>query len=142
MHHCAPYSPFTTFITITYIYIHSLYKLQDNSFWLESHNSRLYRTNNTWGMHLFLDICLSISWRKLNVYNILGTVSLIKCFMTFAKQVLSSTIGLLFIGKLLEPIWGSREFLKFIFIVNFLTSVCVFITAISLYYVTMQENYL
>lgn len=56
--------------------------------------------------------------------------------------VLSSTIGLLFIGKLLEPIWGSREFLKFIFIVNFLTSVCVFITAISLYYVTMQENYL
>ncbi|KAL7582497.1 hypothetical protein Lser_V15G44341 [Lactuca serriola] len=56
--------------------------------------------------------------------------------------VLSSTIGLLFIGKLLEPIWGSREFMKFIFIVNFLTSLCVFITTISLYYVTMQENYL
>lgn len=56
--------------------------------------------------------------------------------------VLSSTIGLLFIGKFLEPVWGSREFLKFVFIVNFLTSVCVFITAISLYYVTMQENYL
>ncbi|KAJ9545479.1 hypothetical protein OSB04_025186 [Centaurea solstitialis] len=58
------------------------------------------------------------------------------------QGVLSSTIGLLFIGKLLEPIWGTREFLKFIFIVNFLTSVCVFITTISLYYVTMQENYL
>ncbi|PWA69828.1 rhomboid protein-related protein [Artemisia annua] len=56
--------------------------------------------------------------------------------------VISSTIGLLFIGKILEPIWGSREFLKFIFIVNFLTSVCVFITAISFYYITMQENYL
>lgn len=56
--------------------------------------------------------------------------------------VVSSTIGLLFIGKLLEPIWGSREFLKFIFIVNFLTSVGVFITTISLYYVTMQESYL
>ncbi|KAL8517976.1 hypothetical protein ACS0TY_009319 [Phlomoides rotata] len=53
-----------------------------------------------------------------------------------------STIGLLFVGKLLEPIWGSREFLKFIFIVNFLTSVCVFVTAISLYYVTTQETYL
>lgn len=53
-----------------------------------------------------------------------------------------SIIGLLFIGKLLEPIWGSREFLKFIFVVNFLTSVFVFITAISLYYVTTQENYL
>ncbi|PIN11100.1 putative membrane protein [Handroanthus impetiginosus] len=53
-----------------------------------------------------------------------------------------STIGLLFIGKLLEPIWGSREFLKFIFVVNFLTSVCVFVTAISLYYITTQETYL
>ncbi|KAL7148631.1 hypothetical protein ABFS83_06G191800 [Erythranthe nasuta] len=56
--------------------------------------------------------------------------------------VVISTIGLLFIGKLLEPIWGSREFLKFIFVVNFLTSACVFITAISLYYITTQELYL
>ncbi|RVW32128.1 Rhomboid-like protein 19 [Vitis vinifera] len=47
-----------------------------------------------------------------------------------------------FLGKLLEPIWGTREFLKFIFVVNFLTSVCVFITAIALYYITRQENYL
>ncbi|KAK1260758.1 hypothetical protein QJS04_geneDACA002054 [Acorus gramineus] len=56
--------------------------------------------------------------------------------------VVISTIGLLFIGKLLEPIWGSREFLKFIFVVNFLTSICVFITAISLYYITRQESFL
>lgn len=56
--------------------------------------------------------------------------------------VIVSTIGLLFIGKLLEPIWGSREFLKFIFIVNFLTSLCTFITAVALYYITMLEKYL
>ncbi|KAL4575180.1 hypothetical protein LXL04_022022 [Taraxacum kok-saghyz] len=56
--------------------------------------------------------------------------------------VLISTIGLLFIGKHLEPIWGSREIFIFIFLVNFLTSVCTFIMAISLYYVTMDENYL
>ncbi|XP_057979560.1 rhomboid-like protein 19 [Malania oleifera] len=56
--------------------------------------------------------------------------------------VVISTLGLLFVGKLLEPIWGSREFLKFIFVVNFLTSVCVFITAIALYYITRQEIYL
>ncbi|KAL3520689.1 hypothetical protein ACH5RR_018838 [Cinchona calisaya] len=56
--------------------------------------------------------------------------------------VVISILGLLFLGKLLEPIWGSREFLKFIFVVNFLTSVCVFITAVSLYYITMQETYL
>lgn len=53
-----------------------------------------------------------------------------------------SIIGLLFIGKLLEPIWGSREFLKFIFVVNFLTSICVFVTAIALYYITTEESYL
>lgn len=57
-------------------------------------------------------------------------------------QTVVSTVGLLFLGKLLEPIWGTREFLKFIFVVNFLTSVCVFITAIALYYITRQENYL
>ncbi|KAH6784209.1 rhomboid protein-like protein [Perilla frutescens var. hirtella] len=53
-----------------------------------------------------------------------------------------SIVGLLFIGKTLEPIWGSREFLKFIFVVNFLTSVCIFTAAISLYYITMEEIYL
>ncbi|XP_039023403.1 rhomboid-like protein 19 [Hibiscus syriacus] len=56
--------------------------------------------------------------------------------------VVVSTLGLLFMGKLLEPVWGSKEFLKFIFIINFLTSVCVFVTAIALYYVTMEEKYL
>ncbi|KAH1191418.1 Rhomboid-like protein 19 [Glycine max] len=56
--------------------------------------------------------------------------------------VLVSTIGLLFIGKLLEPVWGPREFLKFIFLVNFLTSLCIFITFIAFYYITRQESYL
>uniref|UniRef100_A0A7N0V4W5 Rhomboid protein n=1 Tax=Kalanchoe fedtschenkoi TaxID=63787 RepID=A0A7N0V4W5_KALFE len=53
-----------------------------------------------------------------------------------------STVGLLFLGKLLQPLWGSREFAKFIFFVNLLISVCIFITAISLYYITTQEIYL
>ncbi|KAL9419020.1 hypothetical protein AB3S75_036887 [Citrus x aurantiifolia] len=56
--------------------------------------------------------------------------------------VVVSTLGLLFMGKLLEPVWGSKEFLKFIFIVNFLTSLCIFITAIALYYITRLETYL
>ncbi|GAB4854934.1 Rhomboid-like protein 19 [Ancistrocladus abbreviatus] len=56
--------------------------------------------------------------------------------------VVISTIGLLLLGKLLEPIWGSKEFLKFIFVVNFLSSFCVFITAIALYYATSNEVYL
>ncbi|XP_042452206.1 rhomboid-like protein 19 [Zingiber officinale] len=53
-----------------------------------------------------------------------------------------STVGLLSFGKLLEPLWGSKEFLKFIIVVNLLTSICVFVTAIALYYITRQESYL
>ncbi|KAG9445542.1 hypothetical protein H6P81_011670 [Aristolochia fimbriata] len=57
-------------------------------------------------------------------------------------EVVVSVIALLFIGRLLEPIWGSKEFFKFILVVNFLTSVCIFITAIALYYITRQESFL
>ena len=57
-------------------------------------------------------------------------------------QVVISTVSLLFMGKFLEPVWGSKEFLKFIFVVNFLTYLCVFVTAIALYYITRLEIYL
>jgi len=57
-------------------------------------------------------------------------------------QVVVSIIGLLLFGKLLEPLWGSKKLSKFIFIVNFSTSACVFMTAIVLYYITQQEIYL
>ncbi|KAK8965373.1 hypothetical protein KSP40_PGU015100 [Platanthera guangdongensis] len=53
-----------------------------------------------------------------------------------------SVVGLLFIGKFLEPLWGSREFFKFIVVVNILISICIFVTAIALYYITTQESYL
>uniref|UniRef100_A0ACD5UKS7 Uncharacterized protein n=1 Tax=Avena sativa TaxID=4498 RepID=A0ACD5UKS7_AVESA len=56
--------------------------------------------------------------------------------------VIISIIGLLLFGKLLEPLWGTKELSKFVFIVNFSTSMCVFVTAIVLYYVTQQESYL
>jgi hypothetical protein len=57
-------------------------------------------------------------------------------------QMVVSIIGLLLFGKLLEPLWGSKELSKFIFIVNLSTSACVFMTAIVLYYITQQEIYL
>ncbi|KAL5196581.1 hypothetical protein ABZP36_000093 [Zizania latifolia] len=56
--------------------------------------------------------------------------------------VIISIIGLLLFGKLLEPLWGSKELSKFIFVVNFSASLCVFITAIAMYYITEEENYL
>lgn len=74
------------------------------------------------------------------------------CFLTYQSvlqltwriflQVVVSIVGLLLFGKLLEPVWGSKELSKFIFIVNFSTSACVFMTAIVLYYITQQEIYL
>ncbi|KAL4188925.1 hypothetical protein AMTRI_Chr08g204490 [Amborella trichopoda] len=51
-------------------------------------------------------------------------------------------IGLLLGGKLLEPIWGTREFLKFIVFVNFFTLLGVFLTAIISYVATKRETYL
>ncbi|KAL5210688.1 hypothetical protein ABZP36_006311 [Zizania latifolia] len=56
--------------------------------------------------------------------------------------VIVSIAGLLLLGKVLEPLWGAKELLKFIFIVNLSTSVCVFVTAIVFYYITQQEIYL
>ncbi|WVZ57005.1 hypothetical protein U9M48_007453 [Paspalum notatum var. saurae] len=53
-----------------------------------------------------------------------------------------SILGLLLFGKVLEPLWGAKELLKFIFIVNLSTSACVFVTTIMLYYITQEESYL
>uniref|UniRef100_J3LNW9 Peptidase S54 rhomboid domain-containing protein n=1 Tax=Oryza brachyantha TaxID=4533 RepID=J3LNW9_ORYBR len=56
--------------------------------------------------------------------------------------VIVSISGLLILGKVLEPLWGAKELLKFIFVINLSTSACVFVTAIVLYYITQQESYL
>ncbi|CAN6289397.1 unnamed protein product [Urochloa humidicola] len=56
--------------------------------------------------------------------------------------VIVSIVGLILFGKVLEPLWGAKELLKFIFIVNLSTSVCVFVTTIVLYYITQEESYL
>ncbi|XP_066350732.1 rhomboid-like protein 19 isoform X1 [Miscanthus floridulus] len=56
--------------------------------------------------------------------------------------VIVSIVGLLLFGKVLEPLWGAKELLKFIFIVNLSTSACVFVTTIVLYYITQEESYL
>ncbi|KAL2629910.1 hypothetical protein R1flu_014596 [Riccia fluitans] len=53
-----------------------------------------------------------------------------------------SIAGLLFFGRLLEPVWGSKEFVKFIAFTNFFTAICTFVISIFLYYVTGHENLL
>lgn len=53
-----------------------------------------------------------------------------------------SMSGLLFFGRLFEPIWGSKEFFKFILVVNLFSSVGTFIVAIALYYLIGNDGLL
>jgi hypothetical protein len=51
-------------------------------------------------------------------------------------------LAVLFIGKTLEPIWGSKEFLKFIVLVNLFTGASTFASMIFLYFCTRNEDFL
>ncbi|CAI5527999.1 unnamed protein product, partial [Closterium sp. Naga37s-1] len=51
-------------------------------------------------------------------------------------------IALLFLGRIVEPVWGSREFLRFVLIVSTLTTVCTFIAMVTAYYFTFQGYFL
>ncbi|MQM09332.1 hypothetical protein Taro_042203 [Colocasia esculenta] len=53
-----------------------------------------------------------------------------------------SISSLLISGKLLEPIWSTREFLKFIVFVNACTLGGVYVTALISYYITKRESFL
>lgn len=57
-------------------------------------------------------------------------------------QAIVNVLAVLFIGKTLEPIWGSKEFLKFIVLVNLFTGASTFATMIFLYFCTMNEDFL
>jgi hypothetical protein len=93
--------------------------------------------------HLWIQL-LAIIFKcyKLVYINVIFVKSYLKIARSILLQVIVSIIGLLLFGKLLEPLWGSKELSKFIFVVNFSTSACVFMTAIVLYYITQQEIYL
>jgi len=63
----------------------------------------------------------------------------------FDKYLLSSLFDsaiLVLFGKYLEPIWGSKEFLKFILIINLLIGASTFLVVIILYMIFRDENLL
>ncbi|GBG91272.1 hypothetical protein CBR_g52157 [Chara braunii] len=60
----------------------------------------------------------------------------------FQRQVVVNVPALLLLGKLLEPIWGSKEFLKFILVVSTGTSLLTWVLMICLYYITQKEHFL
>ncbi|VAH40663.1 unnamed protein product [Triticum turgidum subsp. durum] len=64
----------------------------------------------------------------------------------YIEQVLpgaiGSSLGLLFCGKDIEPVWGRKEFLKFIILINSICGILAFCIAVALYYVTGKESFL
>jgi len=63
-------------------------------------------------------------------------------FCTSFIGTLLRIVSILFIGRLLEPIWGTREFLTFIAFVNFFAAVVVYFGSILAYGFTQNEKYL
>lgn len=59
-----------------------------------------------------------------------------------AISLVLNVFALLFLGKSLEPVWGSREFFWFIVVVNTWTTFSTFVIMIILYYSTLNERFL
>ena len=57
-------------------------------------------------------------------------------------QCLVDVLVVLFLGKIIEPIWGSKEFLKFIAVVNASIGFCTFVLMFILYVFTRSEDIL
>lgn len=53
-----------------------------------------------------------------------------------------NVLCLLLLGKVLEPVWGSKELFKFIITVNACTAVCTFVVMIVLYYSSLSDKFL
>ena len=53
-----------------------------------------------------------------------------------------NVFALLFLGRILEPLWGTKEFLRFIVLVGTLTSAGTFFACFLGYYMTMQAFFL
>jgi len=55
-------------------------------------------------------------------------------------STLLDSVAVLFIGKFLEPIWGSKEYLRFIVIVNVICGICTFLFMVLLYYIMADPD--
>ena len=51
-------------------------------------------------------------------------------------------LGVMYLGRLVEPIWGAAEFVHFVVIVNLCVGACTFVTMYTLYIITRSQFYL
>jgi membrane associated rhomboid family serine protease len=64
------------------------------------------------------------------------------CGHFFLVQLLNNITCLLVLARYLEPVWGSKEFLKFVLITNAFTGVITFAYMMTVYFATASEEYL
>lgn len=97
-----------------------------------------------------LIVSYGVSWLSPGVVNYLALVpgsvvphiwTLLSCSFleTNLAQLLFCVIGVLFSGKVLEPTWGSREFLKFVLLVAFMTGTLTFCVLMVIYVAQMAN---
>jgi len=63
-------------------------------------------------------------------------------FEISAVALVLNVVAVLLFGKLLEPIWGSREFLMFVILVNVASAVATFLSIIVVYMFTLSDSLL
>lgn len=51
-------------------------------------------------------------------------------------------LGLMYLGRLVEPIWGASELIHFVVVVNLCVGACTFVTMYTLYVITRSQFYL
>ncbi len=59
---------------------------------------------------------------------------------SYLCKVIVDIMAILFCGKYLEPIWGSKEFIRFLFVVNACCGISTFVWMIFLYYLSGNLN--
>jgi len=58
---------------------------------------------------------------------------LVTCDLPLPLQLLIDVTGLLFLGRLLEPVWGTKEFIRFVVVTSSSTAVCTFVLIFLVY---------
>lgn len=61
-------------------------------------------------------------------------------FETNLFQLLFCVVGLLFTAKVLEPIWGSKEFVRFVAVVSLCAGFCTFAVVMAVYLITAHQS--
>eukprot|EP01095_Lingulamoeba_sp_RSL-Kostka_P004937 TRINITY_DN1619_c0_g1_i1.p1 TRINITY_DN1619_c0_g1~~TRINITY_DN1619_c0_g1_i1.p1 ORF type:complete len:341 (-),score=51.09 TRINITY_DN1619_c0_g1_i1:7-1029(-) len=58
----------------------------------------------------------------------------------YFSTVFFNVMSIIILGKILEPIWGSKEYLQYIFIITFVSGIMTYITSVFFFMITLNET--